>query len=157
METEAGRAIFESKVKPGSVVGEGEQVTNPQFADFMDALVHEGEDLFYRGEIAARVAEDCRAQGGSLTRADFEVFKLEHRRPLSLKYANADVYTNPPPSTGGLLIAFALSILKDLDLHGGTFGSSAHLSTMVQTMELTNEARIESRLHDASSRAAAAE
>ena len=156
METEASRAIFESKVNPGNLVGEGDLVANPQFADFLDALVHEGDDLFYRGEIAARVAEDCRAQGGTLTRTDFEVFKLEHRRPLSLAYADAQIYTNPPPSTGGLLIAFALSILRDLGAQDVAFGSSTHLTALVQAMALTNEARIESRMHEAPAEEAAA-
>ena len=150
METEASQEIFESKVSPGSLVGEGDLVVNPQFADFLDALIREGDDLFYRGEIAARVAEDCRAQGGTLTRDDFEIFKLEQRRPLSLLYTDAQIYTNPPPSIGGLLIAFGLSIFRDFGTKGVAFGSSAHLSTLAQAMALTNEARIESRLHEAS-------
>ena len=148
METEDSRAIFESKANPGNLIGEGDIVANPQFADFLDSLIHEGDDLFYRGEVAARVAEDCRTQGGALTRADFEAFKLEQRRPLKLKYAEAEVYTNPPPSTGGLLIAFALSILRDSGALGAAFGSFAHLTALVQAMALTNEARIENQLDE---------
>ena len=156
MDTKASRALFESKVNPGSLVGEGDLIVNTQFADFLDTLSREGDDLFYRGEIAARVAEDCRGQGGSLTRADFELFKLEKRKPLSLRYADALIYTNPPPSIGGQLIAFALSILPDFGAEGAAFGSTAHLSTLVQAMAFTDEVRVESHVHGTSAEEAGA-
>ncbi len=156
MDTEASRALFESKVNPGSLVDEGDLIVNTQFADFLDTLSREGDDLFYRGEIAARVAEDCRGQGGSLTRADFELFKLEKRKPLSLRYADALIYTNPPPSIGGQLIAFALSILPDFGAEGAAFGSTAHLSTLVQAMAFTDEVRMESHVHGTSAEEAGA-
>lgn len=31
--------------------------------------------MFYRGEIAARIAEDMKANGGLVSRADLEVFR----------------------------------------------------------------------------------
>lgn len=156
MQTDGSRAIFESKINPGELVGEGESVSNPDLAGFFDALVREGDGLFYRGEIAARVAEDCLARGGSLSRADFEAFRLERRRPLVIDYGGARIFTNPPPSTGGLLIAFALEILSGAREGFGGLGSPAHLTTLVQAMALTNEARIESRMHEAAPDEAAA-
>jgi len=148
MQTAGSRAIFESKSRSGELVGEGELVANPDFADFLDALVHEGEDLFYRGEIAARIAADCRQLGGTLTRADLEAFRMERRAPLKVSYGDARVFTNPPPSTGGILIAFALEMLKEASHAAGGFGSAEHLESVVNIMALTNEARLESRLHE---------
>ena len=40
----------------------------------------------------------------------------ERRRPLDRAYAGASILTNPPPSAGGLLIAFALDLLSDAGL-----------------------------------------
>lgn len=156
METAGSRAIFESKANPGKLVGEGEPVANPDFAGFLDALVHEGADMFYRGEIAARVDADCRASGGTLTRADFEAFQMRIREPLEIEYGGARVYTNPPPSTGGILIAFALELLKDVHRDFGVFGGPDHLLALVRIMDLTNAARVESGLHETDVATAAA-
>ncbi len=149
MQTAGSRAIFESKTNPGQLVGEGELVANPDFADFLDALVQDGDDLFYKGEIAAQVDADCRQYGGTLTRADFETFRVERREPLKMSYGNAQVFTNPPPSTGGILIAFALELLKEVHHRFDHFGSIEHLASLVQIMDLTNEARVASQLHEA--------
>jgi len=154
MSTAASRAIFESKSRPGELVGEEEVVTNPQFADLLEVLAIEGEDLFYRGEIAARISADSAILGGTLSRADFEAYEMVRRRPLSLSYRDAQVFTNPPPSTGGLLIAFALQLLKGAAL--GDAGSLEHLGTLVSVMALTNEARLETNIHEAPPENAAA-
>ena len=71
------------------------------------------------------------------------------RTPLELAYGGARLFTNPPPSSGGILIAFALELLKEADLDAAGFGSAAHLERLARSMALTNKARIESRLHEA--------
>jgi gamma-glutamyltranspeptidase/glutathione hydrolase len=49
--------------------------------------------------------------------------------------------TNPPPSSGGTLIAFALKLLSKVDLAEIEFGTARHLEILAQVMQLTNEAR----------------
>ena len=92
-------------------------------------LAIEGEDLFYRGEIAARISADCQA-GGALTRADLEGYRIERRSPLNLEYCGVGLFTNPPPSTGGILIAFALQLLKECSIGSFRFGTAAHLQRL---------------------------
>ncbi len=144
--TETCHQLFESPDGSGHLIREGELLKNPALADFLEALAREGDDLFYRGEIAETVARDCAQQGGHLSRDDFEAYKVHRRDPLMVEYRGAKVLTNPPPSTGGLLIAFALGLLEDADLSSAGFGSSAHLEQLVEAMGLTNQARIESGL-----------
>jgi gamma-glutamyltranspeptidase/glutathione hydrolase len=148
LHSEASRAIFASADHPGETMGEGETMTNPDFADTLDALVAGGEDEFYRGEIAATIVRDCATGGGLLGQDDFSSYRVEKRRPLVFDYRGARLYTNPAPSTGGLLIAFALELLKDLDVGACGPGSADHLETLVAVMDLTNRARVESGLRD---------
>ena len=148
MHSDASRAIFASIENPDDPMGEGETMTNPKFADTLEALAREGEDLFYRGEIAAAIADVCRNGGGLLGRDDFESYRAEKRTPLVIDYRDTRLYTNPPPSTGGILIAFALELLNDFDVQGSGFGSPDHLETLVAVMDLTNRARVESGLRD---------
>lgn len=146
--TNPSRQIFESRLTPGQLVGEGEMVTNPAFADFLETLAIEGSDLFYRGEVSAIIDALCREGGGTLRRADLENYDLIKRNPLEVDRGDSRMYTNPPPSTGGILIAFALGLLDRMALGDSRFGDERHMRALIRAMELTNEARIESGLND---------
>jgi gamma-glutamyltranspeptidase/glutathione hydrolase len=63
--------------QPDKLVSEGGLFVMPAFADTLAALVHEGEDLFSRGEIAAKLAADCLHGGGYLGRDDLEAYRLK--------------------------------------------------------------------------------
>ena len=145
---EACRARFGSAADPMTLIGEGETFFLPEFADVLDALARDGDDLFYRGEIAARIAADCRTGGGTLTGEDLAGYQVLKRTPLTRPYRDARLHTNPPPSTGGILIAFALDLLRDADLGGGPFGNVAGLVRLARSMAATNKARIDRRLGD---------
>lgn len=146
MITEASREIFEKPDTPGALVGEGDVVRNRRFADFLEILAIEGERLFYQGEVSAAIDAACQG-GGALRRADLEGYELVRRQPLGFAFGGAEIYTNPPPSTGGILIAFALQLLEHAFSREWRFGDIEHLSTMIRAMALTNEARIESGLN----------
>lgn len=145
---ETSLKAFESSSRPGKLAGEGDVLTQPEFADTLDCLAREGEDLFYKGEIAALLAKDSAINGGYLRRDDLEVYQLHRRQPLEIGFGDARILTNPPPSTGGILIAFALGLLDGGVLGGEKFASTGHLEKLLNAMMLTNEARIESHLHD---------
>jgi gamma-glutamyltranspeptidase / glutathione hydrolase len=156
MAGDASREIFESQIVPGDLRRAGETMRNRAFADTLDALAREGVDLFYKGDIAARIAADCRNDGGSLVAEDLAGYRVVKRRPLAVGYGRTRIFTNPPPSSGGILIAFALELVKGLDLGDDEFGTLAHLGRMARVMDLTNKARVESRLHEAHESDAAA-
>jgi len=148
MSTGPSRAIFASPEDPKRLIGEGEMMSNQAFADALENIIHEGEELFYRGEIAAKIAADCESGGGTLTRADLESYEVRRRFPLVRDYHGTRLYTNPPPSSGGILIGFALALLDDIDVGRMGFGSAEHLGLLTAIMELTNLARVESCVHD---------
>jgi gamma-glutamyltranspeptidase / glutathione hydrolase len=113
--------------------------------------VAEGSRGFYQGEIAQRLVKDCREQGGYLTMADLAAYQVIERSPLVTQYRGKTVLTNPPPSAGGTLIAFALGLLSKIDLTALSFGSIEHLRLMAKVMQLTNLARkdgYDSRLYE---------
>ena len=148
MLTPESRAIFEKPGTAGTLVGEGDVVGNPVLADFLEVLAIEGERLFYEGEVSAAIDAMCGAGGGTLTRVDLQGYELVRRRPLHFQFGDAELFTNPPPSTGGILIRFALQLLESLASPDWRFGDAEYLETLVRTMAATNEARFESRLND---------
>jgi len=141
-------APHESPALVGALAAVGEITRNPEFADLLQALVDEGEDLFYRGELAQRLARDCAEGGGHLSLEDLEGYEVRVRRPLEIAYRDSLVLTNPPPSFGGLLIAFSLGLLQEVDLAAYRRGGSEHLATLATAMALTQNARTRSTTGD---------
>ncbi len=141
-------ALFASPDRPGELIGEGEMFSMRDFADTLEVLAIEGDDLFYRGEIGQEIADACARGGGHLTLTDLERYRCERRPPLSLDVFGSRIHLNPPPSMGGILIAFALELLRDVDIRELGFGSRAYLACLADVMDLTNKARIDARLHE---------
>ena len=146
--TPEARTIFANPNNPSEIIGAGQRLYFKDQADFMDVLAREGEDLFYRGEIADSIARLTGQGGGYLTHPDLEAYDVVLREPLSIPYRDTQVFINPPPSSGGLLIAFALDLLAQVDLQQFPFGSTRHLHLLAETMRLTHEARIASQIDD---------
>ena len=117
---------------------EGAILRQPDLADSLEALHREGAELFYRGALGTALVELCR-DGGQLQLDDLAHYRAERRRPLALRYRNADVWTNPLPSTGGVLIALALGLLDETEPEDET----ERVANIARAMRLTNEARLE--------------
>jgi len=143
------RAIFGSPAERDRMVGEGELLRQSELADLLEVLAIEGDDLFYRGEVAGSIVEQCAGGGGCLTRDDLERYRVELREPLEVDYGGVRVLTNPPPSSGGILIAFALRLLDRVDeLRGAGFGSRDHLRRVALALEATAQARIDAHIDE---------
>ena len=127
-----------------SLVNTGETIKQPELADTLEALLEEGERLFYEGDIAQSVVKHCAENGGYLTLEDFNSYQVIKREPLQLTYRNHSIFTNPPPSSGGLLIAFALKLLEACDFSSVEPDSQAYIDRLCYIMHLTNKARVES-------------
>jgi gamma-glutamyltranspeptidase/glutathione hydrolase len=139
----AARSIYQSHASAEALLTEGEIHYQPELADTLEQLGREGERFFYEGPIARRIHEDSREAGGHLGLEDLRHYQVAVRRPVRVSYRDATLYTNPPPSSGGLLIAFALKLLEPLDIQGMGRDSVAYLSCLALAMEQTNAARRE--------------
>jgi gamma-glutamyltranspeptidase/glutathione hydrolase len=95
----------------GRVLREGEVLRNGELADALVRLGSDGAEPFYRGDVAAAVCEWLGARGGPLTAEDLAGYEAIGREPVRMAYRDRDVLTNPPPSAGGTLLAYALALL----------------------------------------------
>jgi gamma-glutamyltranspeptidase / glutathione hydrolase len=154
---DACRAVFGSPGAAGEPALAGEILTFAELADTFEALAAEGDRLFYDGEIARKLTDDCRDRGGLLSMSDLAAYDVAMRQPLAVDFAGARVSTNPPPSTGGILIGFGLEMMKRGLLDGVSFGSADHLIRLAGVLDLTQKARIDSGLHERNAETVAAE
>jgi gamma-glutamyltranspeptidase/glutathione hydrolase len=95
----------------GGVLREGEILRDPALGDALERLGEEGEAPFYDGDIADAVCRWLTDRGGALTTADLRAYQAVERAPVRVSYRDRVVLTNPPPSAGGILLAYALALL----------------------------------------------
>jgi len=129
--------------RPGEFLGEGDLHHQPELGDVIEALAREGDALFYRGEIGERLARACSEHGGHLTREDLERYRVMVRAPLRRTYHGARVNLNPPPASGGQLVALALELLGSARLAAAGFGSLGHITALAETMAIVDGLRPE--------------
>ena len=72
----------------------------------------DGADVFYKGWIADRIAEDMKAHGGLITKADLAAYQAKERTPVRGTYRGYDIVSMPPPSSGGVALIEMLNILE---------------------------------------------
>jgi gamma-glutamyltranspeptidase/glutathione hydrolase len=93
------------------VLGQGELLRNPELGDALVRLGEDGPEPFYEGDVAGAVCEWLRERGGSLSPQDLAGYRALEREPVRIAYRDREVLTNPPPSAGGILLAYALGLL----------------------------------------------
>lgn len=128
----------------GELKKKGEHISIAGLADTLYVLAHEGPREFYEGEIAARICSDSKSVGGHLTRQDFENYEVIHRIPLQMNYRDFQFITNPPPSAGGILVGFCLSLLESYELEKLKWGSTEYIELLAKVMDKMNVSRSKS-------------
>jgi len=108
--TEESRALYWID---GRAPRAGDVLCDPDLADALERLAAEGDEPFYRGDIAAAVCARVEERGGLLTSEDLSAYETIARRPVRIEYRGHEVLTNPPPSAGGILIASVLARLGE--------------------------------------------
>jgi gamma-glutamyltranspeptidase/glutathione hydrolase len=98
----------------GRLLGEGDTIRLPELGDLLDRLGADGPAFLYTGDVAATVSDWVLERGGLLSSEDLRSYEVMERQPAQVTYRGREVLTNPPPSSGGILIADALGILERL-------------------------------------------
>ncbi|MDX6581705.1 MAG: gamma-glutamyltranspeptidase / glutathione hydrolase [Solirubrobacterales bacterium] len=96
----------------GNLLGAGDVFRFDELGDALDRYGRAGPDAFYRGDVAEKIAEWVVERGGTLSTADLAAYEPAQREPVRAALAGRDILTNPPPSAGGILIAFTLGVLE---------------------------------------------
>jgi len=91
----------------------GERFALPELGETLDRLGAEGSEALYRGELAERTVAHVGAGGGALTLADLEAYVVVEREPIAVEYHGHEFRSNPPPSSGGVLVALGLRTLGE--------------------------------------------
>ena len=74
-----------------------------------------GEKGFYEGPVSEKLVAYMKANGGIITKEDLYRYKAVERAPLKGSYKGYDLYTMPPPSSGGVALIEMMNMLELAD------------------------------------------
>ncbi len=124
----------------GRLLGAGDLFRFPELADALERLAQEGPSSIYSGETAERICSWVCERGGLLSTEDLAAYRVIEREPVRARYRGRDVLTNAPPSSGGILIAFALDLLERSARHPAP-RSAESLARLADVMDEANRVR----------------
>ena len=113
----------------------GELFKMPGLARTFRLIAEQGRDVFYKGEIAKKIAAFSGQHDGLLTFEDLAGFDAQWIEPVSTNYHGHDVY-ELGAQTQGMTALEMLNILEGFDMKSLGHNSADYLHVMIETKKL---------------------
>jgi gamma-glutamyltranspeptidase / glutathione hydrolase len=120
------RHIFQ---RDGKFYEQGEIFKQPELVHTLERIAAD-PDSFYHGDLAKEIAKAIQKGGGIITAQDLANYEVKDREPVHGTYRGYDIYSAPPPSSGGVALVEILNILEKFDLAslGADSAEAMHLA-----------------------------
>ena len=111
----------------------GETLIQQDLADTLVYLSKQGAKGFYQGDIAKKIVQAMERDGGLITQADLENYTVKEVEPIKGTFNGYQVFTMPPPSSGGVHLIQMLNVFSKLPIESVAQGSASmmHLQTEI--------------------------
>lgn len=113
----------------------GAMLVQPDLAWSLRQIAERGVDAFYDGEIAARIDAYMRESGGFITLKDLRDYRPVKRKPIMGDYRGYQVFSMPPPSSGGIPLVQMLNMLELYPMADWGSGSVQGMHLMAEVMK----------------------
>ena len=113
----------------------GEIFRSEAHARTLESIAESGGESFYRGELAARIAEHARDSGGLISENDLATHRPDWVEPISTNYLGQTLH-EIPPNGQGIAALIALNILSHFDLARLPVDSADALHLQIEAMKL---------------------
>jgi gamma-glutamyltranspeptidase/glutathione hydrolase len=110
----------------------GELWVQKDLADTLQRIADQGRDGFYKGYVAEQIVKEMQRNHGLITLKDLEQYQPVWREPVHGTYHGNDVWSMPPPSSGGVLLVQMLNMLEPWNLGKLGYGSAATAHLMIE-------------------------
>lgn len=121
---------------PGDKVPErGELFRNPDLAQALTLIAHEGESAFYKGAVAQAILKTSGELGGTMTASDLAEYSAEWVEPISTSYRGWTIY-ELPPNGDGMAALEMLNIMEQSKADADGPISPGELHTRIEAMKL---------------------
>lgn len=128
------RRLFYDKKKSG--YEPKEIIVQKHLATTLDSIKEHGQKGFYEGDVAKHFANYFRKKKGLITQTDLKRYQPVWREPVIGRYKNRyDIFSMPPPSSGGIALIQLLNILESKDIETLEHNSADYIHTIVEAMK----------------------
>ena len=118
----------ENSIEPGNLWKQ------PELAATLERIRDEGKDGFYKGKTAEILVDYFQKNGGLITAADLESYEAIERKPIKGNYRGYDVYSMPPPSSGGVALVEMLNMMENYNTDSLEYHSAAYFHVLAEVM-----------------------
>lgn len=122
--------------KDGIPLETGDMLIQQDLANTYREILDKGIEHFYGGELGQKIVDAVQAAGGILTLQDLKDYKLYRHEPVKGNYRGYDIYSMPPPSSGGTHLIQILNIMENFDIADMNYLGPTHISTMAEAMKM---------------------
>ncbi|MFQ6007355.1 MAG: gamma-glutamyltransferase [Candidatus Zixiibacteriota bacterium] len=114
----------------------GDRLIQKDLAYTLFLIAGQGRDGFYKGEIADKVVACMQKHGGLITKSDLESYIPIWRDPIHFTFDSFEVYSVPPPSSGGIVLGQILKLLEPYDFSAYTPTSPEYIHLFCEAARL---------------------
>jgi gamma-glutamyltranspeptidase/glutathione hydrolase len=123
-------------LKDGLPFEVGDILIQSDLAKTYHEILDNGIEYFYGGELGQKIVDAVQAKGGILTLQDLKSYKPYIREPIIGDYRGYEIYSMPPPSSGGTHLIQILNILENFDIANMNYHGPTHISVMAEAMKM---------------------
>jgi gamma-glutamyltranspeptidase/glutathione hydrolase len=118
----------------GEVVAPGELWKQAALANTLESIRDQGRDGFYKGAVAAEIESYMKAKGGIITQQDLAKYEAVERAPLKTTFKGYEIFSMPPPSSGGVALIEMMNLMEAADISKVEFNSTAYVHLVAEAM-----------------------
>lgn len=90
----------------------GDRLVQKELAKTLERIAKQGRDGFYKGQTARLLLEEMGRGGGWITQEDLAAYTAVWRKPLQGDFRGMEVFSMPPPSSGGVALMQLLELAE---------------------------------------------
>ena len=106
----------------------------PALGKTLSLIRDQGQDGFYKGEVADEIEKFMKQNGGIITKEDLAKYTAVEREAIKGTYKKFDIYSMPPPSSGGVALIEMMNIMELANLDSVAFNSAQYVHLVAETM-----------------------
>lgn len=118
----------------GELMQPGENWKQPELASTLTHIRDNGRDGFYKGPVADGIVEFMKENEGIITHEDLLKYEAVEREPVRGTYKGFDVFSMPPPSSGGVAMIEMLNMVELADTETIPFNSTNYVHLVAEAM-----------------------
>ena len=123
-------------LKDGLPLETGDVLIQEDLAKTYREILDKGIEHLYGGELGQKIVDAVQAQDGILELQDLIDYQPRMLEPITGNYRGYDIFSMPPPSSGGTHLIQILNIMENFDIPNLSYHGPAHISIMAEAMKM---------------------